>query len=152
MKRYVAMLIPQDESMIVVEDAGQRNRRLDLRLDLMNHSPTGFSWGYAGSGPAQTALAILADFFAGRPTPKDHVALDDLGPYWPSKAKTEGDYLALQLYMRFKFEIIATFPMQEGFNITADRISEWAEPHLRKLEVERARENAARRADIDIRR
>lgn len=28
-------------------------------LRLRNHSPTGFSWGYGGSGPAQTALAIL---------------------------------------------------------------------------------------------
>lgn len=33
---------------------------LDLRLDLRDHSPTGFEWGYNGSGPAQTALAILA--------------------------------------------------------------------------------------------
>ena len=24
-----------------------------------NHSPDGFNWGYAGSGPAQLALAIL---------------------------------------------------------------------------------------------
>ena len=36
-------------------------RNLDLRLDLFNHSPTGFEWGYAGSGPAQLALALLAD-------------------------------------------------------------------------------------------
>jgi hypothetical protein len=27
-----------------------------------NHSPTGFAWGYGGSGPSQTALAILLDF------------------------------------------------------------------------------------------
>lgn len=33
---------------------------LPLRLDLRNHSPTGFEWGYEGSGPAQLALAILA--------------------------------------------------------------------------------------------
>ena len=26
-----------------------------------NHSPTGFAWGYGGSGPAQLALAILMD-------------------------------------------------------------------------------------------
>ena len=26
-----------------------------------NHSPTGFSWGYHGSGPAQLALALLLD-------------------------------------------------------------------------------------------
>jgi Family of unknown function (DUF6166) len=32
-------------------------RRLNPRLDLWNHSPTGFEWGYGGSGPAQLALA-----------------------------------------------------------------------------------------------
>jgi hypothetical protein len=35
---------------------------LPLRLDLVNHSPTGFAWGYSGSGPAQLALALLADW------------------------------------------------------------------------------------------
>src|SRR4051812_46644555 len=39
-----------------------RTRPLELRLDLVNHSPTGFGWGYGGSGPAQLALAILADY------------------------------------------------------------------------------------------
>ena len=34
---------------------------LNPRLDLWNHSPSGFEWGYAGSGPAQLALALLAD-------------------------------------------------------------------------------------------
>lgn len=29
--------------------------------DVHNHSPTGFEWGYSGSGPAQLALAILLD-------------------------------------------------------------------------------------------
>ena len=32
-------------------------RALDPRFDLWNHSPTGFEWGYGGSGPAQLALA-----------------------------------------------------------------------------------------------
>jgi hypothetical protein len=36
---------------------------LDPRNDLVNHSPDGLSWGYAGSGPAQLGLAILADFY-----------------------------------------------------------------------------------------
>jgi hypothetical protein len=29
----------------------------------MNHSPDGLSWGYAGSGAAQMALAILMEVF-----------------------------------------------------------------------------------------
>ena len=34
---------------------------LATRTDLRDHSRGGFEWGYAGSGPAQLALAILAD-------------------------------------------------------------------------------------------
>jgi hypothetical protein len=32
---------------------------LNPRKDIRDHSPTGFEWGYGGSGPAQLALAIL---------------------------------------------------------------------------------------------
>ena len=28
---------------------------------MVDHSPTGFSWGYGGSGPAQLALALLLE-------------------------------------------------------------------------------------------
>jgi hypothetical protein len=31
----------------------------DGSLRIRNHSPDGFNWGYAGSGPAQFALALL---------------------------------------------------------------------------------------------
>jgi hypothetical protein len=34
---------------------------LNPRLDVWNHSPSGMEWSYAGSGPAQLALAILLD-------------------------------------------------------------------------------------------
>jgi hypothetical protein len=34
---------------------------LDPRFDLKRLSPTGFEWTYEGSGPAQLALALLAD-------------------------------------------------------------------------------------------
>jgi hypothetical protein len=33
---------------------------LEPRLDLRDHSPTGFEWGFSGSGPAQLALALAA--------------------------------------------------------------------------------------------
>lgn len=39
---------------------GWRPLELPLRLDLAKHSPTGFEWGYGGSGPAQLALAVAA--------------------------------------------------------------------------------------------
>lgn len=33
---------------------------LDPRADLINKSPSGFAWGYSGSGPRQLAVAVLA--------------------------------------------------------------------------------------------
>jgi hypothetical protein len=37
-------------------------RDFPLRPDVFDHSPSGFEWGYLGSGPAQLALAILCDY------------------------------------------------------------------------------------------
>lgn len=50
---------PDGCKVVVVLDG--RRRDLNPRFDIRNHSPTGFEWGYSGSGPAQLALAICAD-------------------------------------------------------------------------------------------
>lgn len=68
---------------------------LDLRLDLRNHSPTGFEWGYPGSGAAQLALAILAD----------HLGNDEV---------------ALNLYQRFKWAVIVELPKRRWFLTSRD--------------------------------
>ena len=34
---------------------------IDRIFDVRDHSPTGFEWGYGGSGPAQLALSILQE-------------------------------------------------------------------------------------------
>lgn len=72
-------------------------RILDPRFDLARHSPTGFEWGYPGSGPAQLALAIMAD------------ALGD-------------DQRALCLYQGFKVRVISRLrqdrPGQDTWAIT----------------------------------
>lgn len=34
---------------------------LNPRLDVLHASPTGFEWGYKGSGPAQLAFAICSE-------------------------------------------------------------------------------------------
>src|SRR6202022_2416313 len=77
---------------------GQKSEPLPLRLDLFNHSPTGFSWGYGGSGPAQLALALLAD------------ALGD-------------DDRAVRLHQEFKFKVVAAWPEGERWGITTEQIT-----------------------------
>jgi hypothetical protein len=47
------------QTQVRVEYPGRRMEHLPLRLDVCNHSPSGFEWGYSGSGPAQLALAML---------------------------------------------------------------------------------------------
>ena len=70
---------------------------LDPRLDLANHSPTGLSWGYQGSGPAQLSLALLAD------------ALED-------------DARALKIYQPFKFAYIARMPATQEWVLSSNMI------------------------------
>ena len=73
-------------------------RRLNPRLDLWNHSPTGFEWGYGGSGPAQLALAILAD----------HLGNDEQ---------------ALNFYQRFKWTVVAEF-YHRSWTLTSQEIDQ----------------------------
>jgi hypothetical protein len=76
-------------------------RPLDWRLDWQAHSPAGFEWGHDGPGPAQLALAILADFF---------------GPPFRS--------LVMARHQKFKLDIVANFP-PEGWELTGERIEKW---------------------------
>lgn len=45
----------------IMEDGTQQSLR--PRLDIAHHSPSGFEWGYNGSGPCQLAVAILVDVY-----------------------------------------------------------------------------------------
>lgn len=60
MRRYRGVRCPENRVSVTVEDR-QGVRCLDPRFDIWKHSPTGFEWGYPGSGPAQLALALLAN-------------------------------------------------------------------------------------------
>jgi hypothetical protein len=76
-----------------VADVRVDGRLLNPRLDLWNHSPSGFEWGYGGSGPAQLALALLADHL-------------------------QNDEEAVQLHQEFKFAVVAGLPYR-GWMLTS---------------------------------
>lgn len=77
---------------------------LPLRLDLCNHSPSGFEWGYLGSGPAQLALALLA-----------HATGDDA-------------YACAQ-YQTFKEDVVARLPPEQDWRMTDAQVLEWVDRH-----------------------
>ena len=71
---------------------------LPLGLEVWNHSPTGLEWGYAGSGPAQLALALLLDHLRDRRR-------------------------AVEFHQRFKFAVVARLP-RDGWELTSTEIDE----------------------------
>jgi hypothetical protein len=79
-------------------------RPLPLRLELARHSPTGFEFGYTGSGPAQLALAILCDHYEknGREVREARELTRD-----PDATPRE---LARRHHQRFKSHVVAAIP------------------------------------------
>lgn len=110
MKRYIGERTPEGCQVDVIDpnhpDGGYP---LPLRLDIRSHSPTGAEWGYGGSGPAQLALALLAD------------ALGD-------------DERAEEMYQDFKFKVVGRLP-HDRWEFTQDEIVQT----VARLEAERGR-------------
>lgn len=97
-------------------------------LHLRYHSPSGLEWGYGGSGPADTALAILADYLQEAPR------VDA----WLHTGRRLGDgrTLSVRLHQAFKFEIVAHLPY-ERWELPATRIALWLAAHRRLQELGR---------------
>jgi hypothetical protein len=88
------------------------------------HSPSGFAWGYGGSGPAETALNILADYFG------EHEAftLREL----KSSHKAQYKFHAFRrtskgelLYQVFKREVVAGFAQDKSWRFTENNLRAW---------------------------
>jgi len=69
----------------------------NLPKHIVKHSPTGMSWGYGGSGPADLALSLLAEVV--------------------------GTAEAEKYYQYFKWEVVAGF--KDGWRVSKEQIKEW---------------------------
>jgi hypothetical protein len=98
-KSYVGRRNRADQCTVKVVQ-GQTTRNLPMARKIRNHSQ-GFEWGYAGSGPAQLALAILVDC---------------LGDVERAQA----------LYEKFKFRVIGGLPKQ-GWELTESVVKKTVE-------------------------
>jgi len=79
-----------DGAHVLIHHSADRVTKLPPRNDLVDHSPTGFNWGYGGSGPAQLALALLAHALVSGPA-----------------RQREADREAIRLHQMYKWEIVA---------------------------------------------
>ena len=81
----------------------------DQSQKIHNHSPDGFAWGYGGSGPAQSALALCLHIFKNR-------------------------YVAEALHQDFKFAYVAHWQHQAPFRREID-VTDFLIEHRDRLKV-----------------
>jgi len=96
-KHYRGEIVNDHRRVVLVRVPTGRTYPLNPRHDLANHSPDGFNWAFGGSGPAQLALAILAD------------AYGDSG-------------LALRHYQAFKWAVVARLPTDRHWVLSQQEV------------------------------
>jgi hypothetical protein len=115
---------------------------------LVRHSPTGFSWGYRGSVPADLARCLLAAVLghaavcpscAGTTVVIYDFERDAVEPYDPGRHAADlaercsacGDGLVIPtaLYQQFKDDVVARWPQDDDWRITAGDIRSWLARH-----------------------
>lgn len=89
----------------------------------VHRSPSGFAWGYSGSGPSELALCILNLFIPADSSPP-------VDCYRGTCSQT-----AWALHQDFKDEFITTMPASGG-TIPADIIRNWISQHNVPAETE----------------
>jgi hypothetical protein len=113
-KRYfpTANYFDSDDPLCVAVQDGAWVYALPFAGGRATHSPTGYAWGYHGSGPAELARAILADYLGRVP---------------------QGE-----MYQRFKNEMIATLKQDDtSWIITSTAIELWLGSYRREKREEK---------------
>lgn len=93
-----------------------QGQSLIIELQPTGYRSTGFSTGYLGSGCAETAMAMLSDYF-GETITRD------------SARAGIGKGAHPLLYQQFKKDIITPLPQNTPFVVTATEIAAWLEAH-----------------------
>lgn len=141
--------------LVTVEQDGQV---LGLLRHVVRHSPTGMTWGYGGSGPADLARSLLIDALGdqakcgtcagGGQLALSHTGGQDLvEPYDPIRHSPvdDGDGSRWELtgcwdcdgglvhlpYQQFKFDVVAGLP-DPGWVLTRQQLLGWYNAHADK--------------------
>src|SRR5690606_27712886 len=88
---------------------------------IVYHSPTGMEWGYGGSGPADLALSILADYLGEQAAVRRYLDSTRRNP-WDTLDVEEP--LSLRLHQLFKFAYVAQFD-RSHWRLTGAEIAAW---------------------------
>lgn len=123
--------VPAGEGRLIMWDLSKQGVELrrteagietNVPVQVVHHSPTGFEWGYGGSGPADLALNIVEAY------------LKSLGYTGPKINCWKGEcfHLSWILHQDFKWRFIATMDIAGGF-ISAEAVIAWINTHEHPL-------------------
>ena len=116
MRKTVSWEGRRTEHGTVVERVDELGERSTFPQRVVYHSPTGFEWGYGGSGPSDLALNILADVAGFEGTWRyDRDRQEDLEPEW-----------VWGLHNAMKFDLIASQP-QHQLLLSRIEVERWLE-------------------------
>jgi hypothetical protein len=112
--QYIGGVFVTDTERIIERVDGEHRSVISLQESLkhVRHSPTGFCWGYCGSGPHQLAFAILFD-------------------YLKDKRRV------LPMYSEFARKVISALPIDAGFELPDRTIEDF----ITKFDIERMKAN-----------
>jgi hypothetical protein len=141
MKGYVGRRDFDEVKVYVVTEKTAGGLDREPLKHLVLHSPTGMEWGYLGSGPADLALSILADWFGESPTEKElrmgSMEIPD-DALLAAKTTDQMDQLwsrsriwCVHYHQHFKEAFIGKMP-KEGWSLEGRVISAWVEDQERK--------------------
>jgi hypothetical protein len=106
---------------VVKMDRCREGRDAYILKRCVYHSPSGFETGYGGSGPADLALSILADYFG--VTPEEVHAIKEKTWAYDNSVNLK----PLKLQQPFKFKFIAPRQLEPGqsYEILGAEIASW---------------------------
>lgn len=127
MKRYYATQgfraeVPEGGAVWVERtDEDGRIQEVGRLTHVSYHSPTGFAWGYAGSGPSELARCIFLDLFG-----SDYVLVSGRPNDWTIEP-ADGRFGSVDVigYQDFKFAFVAGWSQSQGWECFEAEIKSW---------------------------
>lgn len=120
--------VPTNEGFVIERDGDEKRVYTNVPHLIVHHSPTGFEFGYAGSGPADLALNICALLVRG-------LGLDG-GTKVRGHFEGEAPAEAFAIYQDFKFRFVAPLDGERGGTIDYHEASDWVRRRLEDPEVQ----------------
>ncbi len=110
---------------VLVYEEGHETYRL---RHMIVHSPSGLSWGYQGSGAADLALSVLADYLGEAAAIPAHERYDHA---IAAEIQETGAWL---LHQKFKRDVVASLPQDGNVTINGADVEAWLTPRRAELE------------------